>query len=114
LTTSGRSTFAAPAINNLDLGVSKGFKFGERLEFRFGLLAINALNHPQYTPGFVSQADSVSDTSAGQRNVLGPAAGNLAPQSVGLNFFPNGIFGNFKAAFPSNSRILALNAHFSF
>ena len=114
LTTSGRSTFASPAINNLDLGVSKGFKFGERMEFRFGVLAINALNHPQYTTGFVSQADSVSDTSAGQRNVLGPTAANLAPQSVGLNFFPNGIFGNFKAAYPSNSRSVALNAHFSF
>jgi hypothetical protein len=114
LTTSGRSTFASPAINNLDLGVSKGFKFGERMEFRFGLLAINALNHPQYTTGFVSQADSVSDTSAGQRNVISPAAANVAPQSVGLINFPNGIFGNFKAAFPSNARTLALNAHFSF
>jgi hypothetical protein len=33
---------------------------------------------------------------------------------VGANNFPNGIFGNFKAAFPSNARQLALNAKFTF
>ncbi len=49
----GRSIFASPAINNLDLGVSKGVKLGERVEFRFGVLALNVLNHPQYTTGFV-------------------------------------------------------------
>jgi Carboxypeptidase regulatory-like domain len=112
LATSGRNTIASPAINNLDLGVSKGFKFGERMEFRFGVLAINALNHPQYTTGFVSQADSFSAAAGGQRNVLGPA--NSTATTVGLLNFPNGQFGNFKSAFGSNARQLALNAHFSF
>jgi hypothetical protein len=36
------------------------------------------------------------------------------PQSVGANYFPNGVFGNLKAAFSSNSRQLAVSAHFSF
>jgi hypothetical protein len=114
LTTTGRNTFASPNINNLDLGVSKGIKFTERTELRIGLLAINVLNHPQYTTGFVSQADSVSDTSAGQRNVLEPKNSSLAAQTQGANNFPNGIFGNFKGAYSSNSRILAVSAHFSF
>jgi hypothetical protein len=109
-----RSTFASPAISNLDLGVSKGIKFGERAEFRFGILAINVLNHPQYTTGQVSQANSISDVSAGQRLVLEPRSSTLAAQSIGANNFPNGIFGNFKAAFPSNSRQVALNAKITF
>jgi hypothetical protein len=114
LANSGRSTFASPAINNLDLGASKRFKFGERMEFQFGVLAINVLNHPQYTTGFVSQADSFSDVGSGQRNVLEPKQSSLDPQFAGNLFFPNGIFGNFKAAYASNARKLALNAKFSF
>jgi hypothetical protein len=114
LASSGRNTFASPAINNLDFGISKGIKFTERTELRLGLLAINVLNHPQYTTGLVSQADSFSAASNGQRLVLEPRNSTVGPQSIGLNNFPNGIFGNFKAAFPSNARELALSAHFSF
>ena len=110
----GRSTFASPAISNLDLGVSKGIKFKERVEFRFGILAVNVLNHPQYTTGLVSQANSIGDTSAGQRLVLEPRDSTLSAQQIGANYFPNGIFGNFKAAFSSNSRQLALNAKITF
>jgi len=112
--TSGRSNFASPAISNLDLGVSKGVKFKERVEFRFGILAVNVLNHPQYTTGLVSQADSISDTSAGQRLVLEPRSSTLGAQQIGANYFPNGIFGNFKAAFGSNARSVALNAKLTF
>jgi hypothetical protein len=111
---SGRSTFASPPISNLDLGVSKGIKFKERMEFRFGILAVNVLNHPQYTTGLVSQANSIGDTSPGQRLVLEPRDSTLAAQQIGANYFPNGIFGNFKAAYSSNSRQLALNAKFTF
>ena len=110
----GRSSFASPAINNLDLGVSNGVKLGERVEFRFGVLAVNVLNHPQYTTGFASQADSVSAASSGQRLVLEPRDSTVGPQSVGANNFPNGIFGNFKAAFGSNARSVALNAKVTF
>jgi hypothetical protein len=114
LANTGRNTLASPAINNLDLGVSKSLKFGERVELRLGLLAINVLNHPQYTTGLVSQADSFSDTSTGQRNVLEPKTGSLTPQFSGSNYFPNGIFGKFNAAFSSNSRQLAISAHLNF
>jgi len=114
LATSGRDTLASPPSNNLDLGVSKAIRITERVQFKLGVLAINVLNHPQYTTGLVSQADSISDTSAGQSQVLQPTTKSLAPQFVGSNYFPNGVFGNFKAAFPSNSRQLTLNAHLSF
>jgi hypothetical protein len=111
----GRSTFATPAINNLDLGVSKGIKFTERVELRLGLLAVNVLNHPQYTTGLVSQADSVgTNVNAEQRLILEPRASTLATQSIGANYFPNGVFGNTKAAFSSNSRQLAISAHLTF
>jgi hypothetical protein len=114
LANASRNTLASPNINNLDLGVSKSLKFGERVELKLGLLAINVLNHPQYTTGLVSQADSFSDTSTGQRNVLEPKTGSLTPQFSGSNYFPNGIFGKFNAAFSSNSRQLAISAHFNF
>ena len=110
----GRSVFASPAISNLDFGVSKGVKFRERVEFRFGILAVNVLNHPQYTTGLVSQADSFSDTSAGQRLVLEPRSSTLVPKQIGGDYFPNGIFGNFKAAYGSNARSVALNAKLTF
>jgi hypothetical protein len=110
----GRNTFASPNINNLDLGVSKEVKFTERVGLKVGLLALNVLNHPQYTTGLVSQANSISDTSSGQRNVLEPKSSSLAPQTQGANNFPNGIFGNFKAAFASNSRTLAVSVHLNF
>jgi len=112
--TSSRSDFASPAISNLDLGVSKGVKFKEKVEFRFGILAVNVLNHPQYTTGLVSQADSISAASTGQRLVLEPRSSTLGAQQIGANFFPNGIFGNFKAAFGSNARSVALNAKLTF
>jgi|KBSMisStaDraftv2_1062788.scaffolds.fasta_scaffold00217_17 hypothetical protein len=112
--TAGRSILASPAINNFDLGVSKGIHFTERVEFRLGVLAVNVLNHPQYTTGLVSQANSISDTSAGQRNVLIPSSANLGAQFVGANYFPGGVFGNFKSAFGSNARQLTLSAHLSF
>jgi len=115
LATTGRNTFATPAINNLDLGVSKGIKFTERAELRLGVLAVNVLNHPQYTTGLVSQVDSISTaTNPEQRLILEPRDSVLAPQSIGANFFPNGVFGNTKAAFSSNSRQLAINAKFTF
>jgi hypothetical protein len=111
----GRNTFATPAINNLDLGVSKTIKFTERAELKLGVLAINVLNHPQYTTGLVSEVDSIGTASnPEQRLILEPRSDVLAPQFVGANYFPNGVFGNLKAAFPSNSRKLALSAHFSF
>ena len=115
LATSGRDTFATPAINNLDLGVSKTIKFTERMELKLGLLAVNVLNHPQYTTGLVSQVDSIGTASnPEQRLILEPRDSTLVPQPVGANFFPNGVFGNLKAAFSSNSRQLAVSAHFSF
>ena len=115
LANTGRNTFATPAINNLDLGVSKTIKFTERMELKLGVLAINVLNHPQYTTGLVSEVDSIGTASnPEQRLLLEPRSDVLAPQSVGANYFPNGVFGNLKAAFGSNSRKLALSAHFSF
>jgi hypothetical protein len=114
LATAGKSTIASPPINNFDLGVSKGIKFTERVEFRFGVLAVNVLNHPQYTTGLVSQANSISATSSGQRNVLIPRGSTVGAQWIGSDYFPNGVFGNFKSAYGSNARQLTLHAHLSF
>ena len=77
----GRSTFATPAINNLDLGASKTIKFTEKVELKLGLLAVNVLNHPQYTTGLVSQVDSIGTaTNPEQRLVFEPRSSTLSPQ----------------------------------
>jgi len=110
----GRSLVASPAINNVDLTIAKSLKFKERYEIKFQLGALNLFNHPQYTTGLVNQANSISAASTPQKNILTPSAANLAPKTLGLVDFPNGVFGQWRSAFSSNPRSVQLGAKFIF
>ena len=46
--TVGRNTFRAPGMNNLDLALSKGFRFSERLDLRFRAEVYNAFNRNHF------------------------------------------------------------------
>jgi outer membrane receptor protein involved in Fe transport len=46
--TMGRNIFRDTAFRNVDLSISKSFKFGEKLKAQFRAEAFNALNHPMF------------------------------------------------------------------
>jgi hypothetical protein len=110
----GRSLLASPNISNVDLTIAKSIKFKERYEFRFQLGALNLFNHPQYTTGYVNQANSLGQAGTPAKNVLTPSAANLTAKSIGLVDFPNGVFNQWRSAFSSNPRIIQLGAKFIF
>jgi hypothetical protein len=74
----GRNTLPLRPTNNLDLGLIKRFSITERLKLEFQGQFSNALNHPQFTGGFLNHVDGanpnlvniVSSTSV--RNMLTP------------------------------------------
>jgi hypothetical protein len=95
----GRNTLPLRPINNLDLSLVKRFAITERVRFEFQAQFSNALNHPQYTGGFLNHVDGgnpnlvtiVSSTSV--RNLLTPG---------------NPIFNRPDLAFSSNPRGITL------
>ncbi|HVS87047.1 MAG TPA: TonB-dependent receptor [Candidatus Acidoferrum sp.] len=46
--TMGRNIFRDTGFHNVDLSVTKGFKFGERFKAQFRVEMFNALNHPEF------------------------------------------------------------------
>jgi hypothetical protein len=111
LATSGRNTLPSPAINDLDLTISKTIKLGERFQFKLLATSLNILNHAQYTTGFVNRADQVSDTGTPQRNVLVPKTSTLDPTQTG---YAAPVFNNFKTAFSQNPRLIQLGVKLIF
>jgi len=104
LADAGRNLLTSPSINNWDLTIAKSVKFKERYELKFQFQSLNMLNHPQFTTGAINTANSISAAGTTQRNVLIPNQGDL----------DSGVFGNWKSAFSSNSRIVQLGAKFIF
>jgi len=97
LATSGRNILPTNPINNFDLNVTKSFSAGERYHVEIRADFYNALNHPQYTPGWV---DNVAFAShIGETNYLTPG---------------NPLFGQWNQVFPSNARMIQLAAKFIF
>jgi hypothetical protein len=74
----GRNTLPIRPINNLDLSLVKRFSITERVKLEFQGQFSNALNHPQYTGGYLNHVDGgnpnlvniLSSTSV--RNMLTP------------------------------------------
>jgi hypothetical protein len=50
--TMGRNIFRDTGFHNIDLSVSKDFKFGERLKAQFRVEMFNAFNHPEFANPF--------------------------------------------------------------
>jgi len=96
--TAGRQTLPQGNINNFDLGLSKRFAITESKAFEIRGSFFNAFNHPQYTPGAVSDVRSTS-TNTVTRNHLLPG---------------HELFGDYTQVFPSHSRSIVLDARFTF
>ncbi|HEY2842291.1 MAG TPA: carboxypeptidase regulatory-like domain-containing protein, partial [Bryobacteraceae bacterium] len=97
LATSGRNILPTAAINSADLNVIKAFTAHERYRVEVRADFYNALNHPQYTPGYLNSVLSASHV--GETNYLTPG---------------NPLFGKWDQVFGSNARIIQLAAKFSF
>ncbi len=89
-TESARFFLHGPPIDNLDLSVSRSFRFGKAIRLEVRLDAFNALNHTQFT-GVNSTANFASLTDWTITNLPYDASGNLVR--------PNG-FGTVSGAAP--------------
>src|SRR6185312_2145275 len=105
LANAGRNTLPLRPINNLDLGLIKRFLITERVKFEFQAQFSNALNHPQFTGGYLNHVDGGNPSlvailqSSGVRNMLTPG---------------NAIFDRPDLAFSSNPRNMILVAKITF
>jgi hypothetical protein len=94
-----RNTLRLHPINNLDLTAGKKIAITERFKMELEAQVLNALNHPQYIPGSINQANSVVYTSTAASNFVNPASTN---------------FDNAAIAFSSNPRVIQIAAKFIF
>ncbi len=70
----GRNTLPGRPINNVDLNILKELHSSERVRVEFSAQLFNALNHPQFVPGFTNRADNPvnPNNSGGVLNYLTP------------------------------------------
>ena len=87
----GRNTLAGRSINNVDVNILKTIHSGERIRMQLSAQLFNALNHPQFVPGFTNRADNPPNP-----NNSGNAFNYLTPGSA--------IFNNPEAIYSSNPR----------
>jgi hypothetical protein len=105
LATSGRNTLPLRPTNNIDLSLIKRFSITERVKFEVIGQFSNALNHPQYTGGYLNHVDGGNPNlvaivqSGGVQNMLTPGTDNFnQPDKV----------------FSSNPRTIVLAAKITF
>jgi hypothetical protein len=72
--------FESPGNFNLDLGVHRNFRFGERFRLSFRWEMFNALNRPNFT----IPAAAIGNPQAGQ--IAGTAAARIMQMALKLNF----------------------------
>ena len=87
----GRNTLAGRHIDNVDLNILKDIHATERMRVQFSAQLFNALNHPQFVPGFTNRVDNPvnPNNSGGVFNYLTPG---------------NSIFNHPEAIYSSNPR----------
>ena len=101
----GRNTLPIRPINNVDLSLIKRFSITERVRFEFQAQFSNALNHPQFTGGYLNHVDGGNPNlvavqqGSGVKNLLTPG---------------NPIFDRPDQAFSSNPRSMTLVAKITF
>jgi hypothetical protein len=97
----GRNTLPLRPIDNIDLSLYKNFNVNERWRLQFGAQFLNALNHPQFVPGFTDRVDNptVLNNGAVDRNFLTPG---------------NTLFNNPEAVFSSSPRNIQVSAKLFF
>ncbi len=99
LPNSGRNTLEGRPIDDLDLTLVKRFSITERLKIEFQAQMLNALNHPQFVPGYLNDIGSIGYTSGAVTNFLRPQTS---------------LFNQPEAVFSSQPRTVQFAAKFSF
>jgi hypothetical protein len=101
----GRNTLPLRPTNNLDLGLIKRFSITERVRLEFQGQFSNALNHPQFTGGFLNHVDGAN-----------PNLVNIVSSSSVRNMLKPGdpIFNRPDLAFSSNPRQIILVGKITF
>ena len=94
---SGRNNFPLHPINNFDLQLAKRFSIGENRRLQIAGQFYNVFNHAQYLGRSINDVGSFGFTGA--RNDLVPS---------------DSLFGRFDQFYSSNSRVVQLNAKFTF
>ncbi len=97
--TVGRNTLATRRINDWDATLIKRFSVRERFKLELQAQFLNAFNHPQFTPGFLNQINSVGQSGSAILNYLTPG---------------NKFFNNPEATFSSNPRTIQMAAKIVF
>jgi Carboxypeptidase regulatory-like domain len=103
--TAGRNTLPLRPTNNVDLSLLKRFSITERIKFEVLGQFSNALNHPQFTGGYINHVDG------GNPNLVaieqsGAVNNMLTPGNMNFNR-PDQVFS-------SNSRTIVLGAKITF
>ncbi len=99
LANGGRNTQATRPIDNIDLSLIKRFSYKERFRFELAGHAYNVLNHPQFIPGSINNAQLVGTFTSSALSYVGAA---------------NPLFNDPTRAFSSNPRTLQITAKFFF
>ncbi len=101
----GRNTLPLRPTNNLDLSLIKRFSITERVKLEFQGQFSNALNHPQFTGGFLNHVDGAN-----------PSLVNIVSSSSVQNMLTPGnpIFNRPDLAFSSNPREIFLVGKITF
>ncbi|MBV9082807.1 MAG: TonB-dependent receptor, partial [Acidobacteriaceae bacterium] len=104
----GRSLLDLSPIDDIDLTLAKRVTLSERFNIEFSLRAVNILNHPQYTGGYLNDVAAFGPPGAiggGAGYGAGTVAGNLARSAIEP---ASSIFEQWSQAFSSNPRSLQL------
>jgi len=94
-----RNTLAMPHISNFDFAILKRINFTEHKSLEFSAQALNAFNHAQYVPGYISDVQPLGFTGSNVLAMLVPSTQN---------------FNQPKAIFTNHPRNMVLVAKFNF
>jgi hypothetical protein len=109
LSTVGRNTLMLRPIDDIDLSLIKRFNITEKMSIQFGIRAINLLNHPQYTGGYLN------DVAPSNTAVAGLGSSDPTSTNVHNVLVPgNSTFAQWSQAFSSNPRTVQISAKFTF
>jgi Carboxypeptidase regulatory-like domain len=75
-----RNQYVGPHFFDMDMGLFKNFKLGERVQFGVGAQAFNVFNHPNFS----NPDNTLGDSTFGQINVMQPMP--TSPYGVFLGF----------------------------
>jgi hypothetical protein len=81
----GRNTLRLIGINNFDMSIIKKFSISETKRFELRGEFFNAVNHPQFTPGYIGTVRLTQDTNTRAFLVPGSDQFNKLTEHFGSN-----------------------------